>query len=600
MSYTGLAPFLFAAAQVLEGLQTEFENKMADQDEIKKRADSTRDRMQKATALIQGLGGEMRRWQQDKKSFAERKQRLVGDSAVAAAFLCYTGGFNQSFRSNVLGTLLPSDLHGHGIPFSGDFDAATFLLDRGTVGEWHLQGLPSDDLSTQNGILITRAGPKRYPLLIDPQGQGLQWLIRREQERRAVLEAQQAEEATAAAGGSGSLGAATTSDSSAGASIRRSTITRVPGAIGGTAASKVLGQGARGMAGGGGFGANFYNQLASPLTLRTPRLRDVLEYALAEGLVLILSGVEEELPRMWTDVMQRQIVQRGRSQYIRVGDAEVDFNPDFQLYITTRLPNPHFSPELQAAATVVDFTVTEHGLEEQLLARVIEREQKSLEDQLHIVLKEVNDNTKALEELDNSLLQRLSASQGQLIDDAELINVLGSLKEKALEVSSKLKTAAETRRTIRERREYFRPVARRGSELFFSITDFSSVNSMYQTSLEQFLRLFGNALDRAERSPQVSKRVAAVVGTLTNIVVNFVSRGLYTQHKLPFRLVVALRMLRQAEKVSRQDVDIFLKVCLQFSSVPQAMALTLLLMAPLLLLLRSFVPVFLRVSFHGA
>ena len=70
--------------------------------------------------------------------------------------------------------------------------------------------------------------------------------------------------------------------------------------------------------------------------------------------------------------------QDGRSM-IRLGDSDVEYHPNFQLYMTTPLPNPHYLPEVCIKVTLVNFTVTGPGLEEQLLAELVRKERPDLQ-----------------------------------------------------------------------------------------------------------------------------------------------------------------------------------------------------------------------------
>ena len=131
-------------------------------------------------------------------------------------------------------------------------------------------------------------------------------------------------------------------------------------------------------------------------------------------------------------MLDKSFVRKGKSYVVTLGDKECDVEIDtFQLFITSRMPNPHFTPELSAKVTVVDFTVTMAGLEDQLLGKLISKEKKELEDQRQQLLEEVQSYKKRIKQLEDDLLFRLSNSQGNLLDDTELIDVLAVTKQTA-------------------------------------------------------------------------------------------------------------------------------------------------------------------------
>jgi len=471
-----------ACQEVLSGLQRDFDKQLATKRAIEENALNTRKRMEQATSLISGLAGERERWTNDKNEFSVIKTRLVGDVALACAFVAYCGPFNQDFRDYLINHRLTNDLRERKIPLSPNLDLTDFLADIGTIGDWNLAGLPTDPLSIQNGILVTRS--TRYPLLIDPQGQAINWIVNHEESRMPI------------------------------------------------------------------FGITSFTNA---------RFKEQLEHCMAEGKAIIVTGVEEEIDPFITPVVEKQITVKAKSKSITVGGKVCDFVDEFMMYLVTRLPNPHFSPEDQSKCTIVDFTVTLKGLEEQLLGRVIQKEQRSLEESLKSVLEEVTANTKSLVKLDQMLLERLSENTGNLLDDEELISVLADTKSKATDVKEKLVAAAEMRKNINEKREQYRPVATRGSVLYFSIVDMTQVNCMYQTSLAQFQMSFDKSMDTSEKASLASKRVNNIIDAMTYITYRYISRGLYEQDKISFKLIILFKILATAGKLKTPEINLFLR-----------------------------------------
>jgi len=231
----------------------------------------------------------------------------------------------------------------------------------------------------------------------------------------------------------------------------------------------------------------------------------------------------------------------------------------FQLYVTTKLANPAYTPEIFAATSIIDFTVTMQGLEDQLLARTIQFEKAELEEERVALATEVTANKKKMKELEDNLLFKLVNTKGSLVDDESLIQVLQTTKVTAVEVNEKIRIANETTDKISTAREEYRPIAIRGSILYFLIVELSMVNPMYQTSLDQFVQVFNKSLNSSEQSPVPQKRIHNIIELLTYETYCYTIRGLYTRDKFLLTILLALKIDLRKGAVKMNEFEFFIK-----------------------------------------
>ncbi|KAM3610556.1 uncharacterized protein V6R79_005609 [Siganus canaliculatus] len=163
----------------LQALGKKYEAAITEKRMLQEEAELMERRLIAADKLISGLSSENERWLQELDELKQRRVRLPGDCLVCAAFLSYEGAFNSEFRNEMIYQIWVKDVEEKGIPLSQPFRVESLLTDEVEISRWGSQGLPSDELSVQNGILTTRGC--RFPLCIDPQQQALNWIKKKEQ-----------------------------------------------------------------------------------------------------------------------------------------------------------------------------------------------------------------------------------------------------------------------------------------------------------------------------------------------------------------------------------------------------------------------------------
>nr|XP_041630529.1 dynein heavy chain 8, axonemal-like isoform X2 [Drosophila kikkawai] len=463
----------------LAEVQQTLEDAVSKKDAVLTEAKKCQDKMDAATALIGGLAGEKIRWTEQIASFKTETDRLVGDVILLTAFLSYTGPFNQEFRSDLQSIWMKTIIEKM-IPISANVSIIESLTDRSQIGEWNIQGLPTDELSIQNGIIATKA--MRFPLLIDPQSQGKVWIKNKEKQNKLIITA-----------------------------------------------------------------------------LNHKYFRNHLEDSVNLGVPIIIEDVAEELDPCLDNLLDRNLLKVGTQYKVKIGDKEVDWNPAFRCYITTKLPNPAYTPEIFARTSIIDFTVTMRGLEDQLLGRVILAERKELEDERVLLVETVTGNMKKMKELEANLLHKLSTTQGSLLDDVTVIEVLNTSKNTAIEVKEKIEIAKVTEAKINAAREEYRVVATRGSVLYFLVCSMARVNNMYQTSLVQFLERFDASMYNSAKAHITQKRIKRIINYLTFEIYRYKSRGLYEKDKYLLVLLMALSIDRQLELITFDEFQTFIK-----------------------------------------
>ena len=459
-------------------LQKQYDESVTKKEDLESRKQSTQLRLERAQKLIGGLGSEAERWTALSTELENDLTNLVGNVLLSAACVAYVGPFTGEYRVSLINRWI-DESKSLGVPVNPNFNLVRVLADPVEVREWNLMGLPADDFSTENGIFATKG--RRWPLMIDPQGQANRWI--RQLEANSGLQ---------------------------------------------------------------------IVKLSQSDFLRT------MENSVRFGQPVLLENVEEQLDPALEPILLKQIFKKGGLPMIRLGDTDVQYSSDFKLYITTKLANPHFLPETFVKVTIINFTVTQKGLEDQLLVDVVKHERPELEQRKDELIISISSDKKQLKSIEDQILRMLAESSGDILDDEELINSLEKSKSTSTVISERMQEAEQTSEAINEAREGYRSVATRGSILYFVMADLAGIDSMYQFSLQAFSRLYNLRVEQCPSGESLEERLSLLIDDITLSLYKNVCRGLFEKHKLLFSFMMSAQIQRHSREILPEEWQVFL------------------------------------------
>jgi len=265
--------------------------------------DTCKKKMVRAKKMIEGLAGEKERWTDTVASLTEAQKYITGDSLIAAGMICYSGPFISQFRESMeeLWRNKMTELY---VERTDGVNMRSVLGVDMTIRSWAVAGLPSDNLSIENGIIMF--GSRRWPLMIDPQTQANKFI-------------------------------------------------------------KKMGQ-------------NTADVNLDVFKLSESNLIRSLELAIQFGKWVLLENIGEYIDPALEPILLQQKVKQGQNWTIKVGERSIPYNDNFKFFLTTTLPNPHYSPETSVKVTILNFSITPVGLEEQMLNLMVLLEMPELQE----------------------------------------------------------------------------------------------------------------------------------------------------------------------------------------------------------------------------
>ncbi|CAD8132456.1 unnamed protein product [Paramecium pentaurelia] len=266
-----------------------------------------------------------------------------------------------------------------------------------------------------------------------------------------------------------------------------------------------------------------------------------LQHAIQIGYAVLLENAGQTLDPLYEQILQFNQQRGQRNLYIKFGDKMIEYSSDFRFYITTKLSNPHYQPQVCVVVTMLNFQVTQEGLIDQMLNIVVKIDEPLKDEQRNKNISQYVINKNKQIQTENLILKLLSEASGDLLENEVLIKTLQQSKDDASEIELRLQKLEHDQLLFNQIKSFYNQVGELVSNIYFIVNDLSIIEPTYLWSLEFYIQQYQRSIKEAQSGKQ--RRVQNIIEKFLHHIYTTINRSLLDKDKFIFRFLFCLKVL---------------------------------------------------------
>lgn len=252
------------------------------------------------------------------------------------------------------------------------------------------------------------------------------------------------------------------------------------------------------------------------------------------------------------------------SKTVQIGGREIDISPNFRLFICTqdtKFKLPSFS---RSRLRIINFATTKGNIEMNILRRTLKQEYPEILNEKEELLKMNGGYRIKLQQLEETLLQELNESKGNILDNDVLIDTLESLKEESQEIERKLSFSDTLMYKYDALHGEYSVLGSHSVQIFTILEELSNRHWFFNISIKQFMECFDSIFEndtntREIKSMDITSRVSELIFLTYQEIYAAFSNNLdnYSKQLLALALYVSYNSQFESEQYKKDLCKLF-------------------------------------------